>query len=85
MLSLNYSNIRGEISFDEGQTVCKKNLDVNIEIGQLKMFFTEMTFLNKYAIKGVTVISIGAAPGFHTGKLADLFPDCMLELWDERD
>lgn len=53
-------------------------------LGQLKLFFTELLFLTKYATDGDTVLYIGAAPGYHTSKLAELFPKLTFDLWDPR-
>ena len=83
MLSTKYSNISGVADRDKAICICKENLGTSISVLQLKMFFTELMFLNKYAKKGDTIICVGAAPGFHTGKLAELFPDCLFDLWDE--
>jgi len=54
-------------------------------LGQLKLFFSELIFLSMHAKPKDKVIYIGAAPGYHITKLADLFPDVMFDLWDPRN
>ena len=85
MLSTKYPNIRGEMDRDKSLELCRKKITTHINVSQLKLFFSEMMFLNLYSKKGDTVVYVGAAPGFHMGKLADLYPDCHFELWDVRD
>jgi hypothetical protein len=59
-----------------------------IKWGQLKLFLSEVQFLNKIIKEtksDFTVLYIGAADGYHIGKLAELFPQFMFHLWDPRD
>lgn len=52
--------------------------------GQLKLFFSEMFFLTKCSQPGDTVLYVGAAEGYHTNKLVELFPELQYDLWDPR-
>lgn len=59
-----------------------------VKWGQLKLFLSETTFLSKMAAESKNkflVLYIGAADGYHIGKLANLFPLYMFHLWDPRD
>src|SRR5271168_5215670 len=53
-----------------------------MHLGQLKLFFSELIFLTMHAKPGYTVLYVGAAEGYHTSKMADLFPDLKFDLWD---
>lgn len=70
-----------KITYNESLEICKNK---NIHLGQLKLFFTELLFLTMHAKPDDTVIYVGAAPGYHTTKLADLFPKVNFDLWDRR-
>lgn len=50
--------------------------------GQLKLLFSEIMFLTKYADNGNKVLYVGAASGYHIALLADLFPFLEFDLWD---
>jgi len=43
--------------------------------GQRKLLMSEIEFLTLYAVPDCTVVYAGAAPGTHTGFLADMFPE----------
>lgn len=74
------------ITYEEAIDLCfnEKEGPQNIYLGQLKLFFTELFFLTKCAKSGNKVLYVGAAPGYHTTMLADLFPDIDFDLWDPR-
>ena len=59
-----------------------------IKWGQLKLFTTELQFLNKYwdykQVPNPLVVYVGAAPGVHTGFLAKMFPQITFHLYDAR-
>ena len=59
----------------------KKNIKP-LHLGQFKLFFSELIFITKKSIGIRKVLYVGAAVGYHVGKLADLFPDIMFDLWD---
>jgi hypothetical protein len=52
------------------------------KLGQLKLFFTELFYLTYWANPNNKVLYVGAANGYHIGKLAELFPDLQFDLWD---
>ena len=63
------------------------NLSVyNVHNGQVKLFYSEMEFYNiisKYInFKECIVIYVGAAPGYHTPILLDMFEDINMVLYD---
>lgn len=51
-------------------------------LGQLKLLISEIMYLTKKAKPGNKVLYIGAAGGYHTAYLADMFPDLTFDLWD---
>lgn len=53
-------------------------------LGQLKLLYSEILFLNKYAAKGDRLIYIGAAEGSHIPMLYDLFKhlNLIFDLYD---
>ena len=80
-ITYKWSQINGRISYVDAKKYEKK-LDINLHLGQFKLFFTELLFLTKY-IKDVSkVLYVGAAAGYHIPKLADLFPNVLFDLWD---
>lgn len=61
---------------------------LSVKWGQLKLFLSELSFLSKMKAesnKKFKILYIGAADGYHTGLLADMFPDYTFDLWDPRD
>ena len=85
MLIYKYSQIPDDhrISYQKSLELCKGKK--KFHLGQLKLFFTELLFLTKCAEPNDKVIYIGAAPGYHITKLADLFPNIQFDLWDPRE
>jgi hypothetical protein len=85
MLVYKYSQIPDDnrISYQESMKLCKNKMGWHL--GQLKLFFSELLFLAMHAKPGDRVVYVGAAPGYHITKLADLFPDVMFDLWDPRE
>lgn len=71
-----------QLSYNESMIACKGK---NLHLGQLKLFFTELLFLTMHCQKGDLILYVGGAPGYHTNKLVDLFPDANFELWDPRE
>lgn len=71
-----------QISYNESISICRNK---NIHLGQLKLFFAELLFLAMHAKPGDTVLYVGAAPGYHTNKLIEMFPGVKFDLWDPRD
>lgn len=53
-------------------------------LGQLKLFFSELIFLTKYHKDVNKVLYVGAAEGYHSVKMAELFPHLTFDLWDPR-
>jgi hypothetical protein len=84
MLIYKYSQIPNDhiINYTKSLQLCKGH---KLHLGQLKLFFSELIFLTLFAKPGDKVIYVGAAPGYHTTKLADLFPDVNFDLWDPRE
>jgi hypothetical protein len=60
-----------------------------IKWGQLKLLITELDFLVRYwdpaQVPNPICVYVGAAPGHHLAVLAELFPTCTFQLFDERD
>ena len=83
-ISLEYDAIGGRSYYDKSAELCKTKKKTTMHLGQTKLFFSELLFLGRYARKGDLILYVGAAPGFHIAKLADLFPDCIFDLWDPR-
>jgi hypothetical protein len=69
------------------KTDYRKNKNVQIHIGQLKLLLSEMEMLIYYMdiSKVNNVIYIGAAPGKHIYVLSKLFPEVKFYLYDQRD
>lgn len=84
MLIYKYSQIPNNrrISYKKSLELCKKKR--KLHLGQLKLFFSELIFLSLYAKPNYLVIYVGASPGYHITKLADMFPDTQFDLWDPR-
>lgn len=59
-----------------------------VKWGQLKLFTSELQFLNKYwdpkAIPSPIILYIGAAPGNHINFLARMFPQAIFYLYDSQ-
>lgn len=51
-----------------------------MKLGQLKLLITEIMFLVKVSKHGDKVVYVGAAEGYHSGYLADMFPDLHFDL-----
>ena len=88
MLPYKYSQLPNErLTYEEALKMCKperKNVKgKRIKMGQLKLFYAELLFLTKYAMPGDKVLYIGAAPGYHTNKMAELFPKITFDLYDK--
>lgn len=77
-------DIQGRLSYEEIKTSCSTNIRKKYHMGQLKLLMSEILFLSKVSQKGDIVVYAGAAPGYHTYKLAKMFPDLKFELWDPR-
>lgn len=75
-----YSQINSpdKMNYKKSEILCKGKL---VHLGQLKLLMNEVLFLAKYATNEL-VLYIGAAPGYHIGKLADMFPHLQFDLWD---
>ena len=82
MIISKYSQLTDKMHYKKADKVCKRGKYMHL--GQLKLFFTELLFLTKYASPGDKILYIGAAPGYHTWILAGMFPECNFELWDPR-
>lgn len=98
MFIYKYEQLKGRIPYDEVDInkcpIFKKNL---MHLGQLKLLMSEILFLTKITnqirknksnlghkvIK--KVVYVGAAEGYHTAYLADMFPDFKFDLWDQRE
>jgi hypothetical protein len=53
-----------------------------IHMGQLKLLISEIMFLSKKSHPGNKVLYVGAAEGYHTAYLANMFPHLTFDLWD---
>lgn len=84
MLIYKYSQIPNNhrIKYDESLKLCRGKKKMHL--GQFKLFFSELIFLTMFAKPNDKILYIGAAPGYHITKLADLFPDVNFDLWDPR-
>lgn len=84
MLIYKYSQLKNEnvIGYDEVAKICGKK---KFHFGQLKLFFSELLFLSMHARPNDLVVYVGAAPGYHTTMLADMFPFINFDLWDPRE
>lgn len=60
-----------------------------VKWGQLKLFTSELMFLNKFwdpnTVPNPTCVYVGAAPGIHIEFLAKMFPKITFHLYDSRD
>lgn len=56
-----------------------------VEIGQRKLFISELEFFLNYGGEKETVVYAGAAPGTHIALLVELFPGYKFILYDPRD
>jgi len=80
MVVYKYSQLSEKtMSYKEAIKQCDGKI---MHLGQLKLFFSELIFLTMHAKPGYTVLYVGAAEGYHTSKMADLFPDLKFDLWD---
>lgn len=79
----------GDGSGKQGYFSRKAMKKTAIKWGQLKLFITELQFLNKYwnpiEVPKPICVYIGAAPGTHIKALAKMFPQFTFELYDGRD
>lgn len=73
------SQLKNRIGYVESKKIKSRK---SIHLGQFKLFFSELIFLTKYHQPGAVVLYVGAACGYHTAYMADLFPDMSFELWD---
>lgn len=74
------------ITFQESVAICKGDDALNIKtwhFGQMKLFYSEMLFFTKYAQPGDRVVYVGAAAGYHTNLIAELFPQLKFDLYDK--
>lgn len=85
MFVYKYSQIPNDdrITYRKSLELCRSR--PKFHFGQLKLFFTELMFLSKHSQPLDTILYIGAAPGYHINKLAELFPNLNFDLWDPRD
>lgn len=73
------------ITYTESREICSNNKNLHkMHLGQLKLFFSELIFLSKYAKTDDIILYIGAAEGYHISLLADFFPKTQFHLWDPR-
>lgn len=79
----NQLSVDNRISYRESIEMCMSSTP-NIYLGQFKLLFTELFFLTKCSRPGDLALYVGAAPGYHTTILADLFPEVNFDLWDPR-
>src|SRR3989337_580684 len=79
-----YSQLSNDerMNYDEMRKIDCGHVGREIHLGQLKLLITELMFLSKKSEKGNKVVYVGAAEGYHTAKLADMFPQLTFELWD---
>jgi hypothetical protein len=76
------SQLHNKMEYDDAKKIFSNYQPIHL--GQLKLFFTELYFLTKCSEPGDTVLYIGAAPGYHTNKLIEMFPDLTWHLYDPR-
>ena len=82
MFVYKYSQLTDRITYrDALQKGCISE-KIKIHLGQLKLLISEIMFLTKKAKDGDRVLYVGAAEGYHTAKLADMFPTLTFDLWD---
>lgn len=79
-----YSHLIQRISYEETHQM-KKPRYPKMHLGQIKLLFSELLFISKYAHDATKVVYVGAAVGYHISKLADLFPSLEFDLWDPRE
>lgn len=74
------------ITYRESLNECFKDgtKTMTCHAGQLKLFYSELLFLTKYAEPGDKVVYVGAAEGYHTNIIAELFPKLTFDLYDLR-
>jgi len=78
-----YSQITQRSNFQQDKNDASMRGEIfDLHLGQLKLFFSELLFLTKHGREASLVLYVGAANGYHTGKLADLFPKLRFDLWD---
>lgn len=87
-----YSQLENDnrLSYKKSLQICDDN---NIHLGQLKLFFSELLFITicyekikeHIGNKKIKILYAGAAPGYHTTLLAELFPNFAFDLWGPRD
>jgi hypothetical protein len=80
MIPYKYSQLEKRIDYEEARKY--RDQSYNFHLGQLKLFFSELLFLNLMAKNSNKVLYVGAANGYHIGKLAELFPELKFDLWD---
>lgn len=84
MLIYKYSQMNNNHRIDYKKSLELCNGKVKMHLGQLKLFFAELIFLTMHSKTGDKILYVGAAPGYHITKLADLFPNITFDLWDPR-
>lgn len=75
-----YSQIQGRVEY---VVAAEKGMSP-LHIGQFKLFFSELEFLTRHAHQADLILYVGAAEGYHTGFMANLFPQHTFHLWDPR-
>lgn len=78
-----YSQLTESVSYEKIKRIIDFDNILNMHLGQLKLFFSELLFLALKAKPGFTVLYIGAAGGYHIGLLAKFFPELNFDLWDK--
>lgn len=81
MIPYKYSQLVKRMTYEDAKKRAKW-VSKNLHLGQLKLFFTELFFLTMHAKDGNKILYVGAANGYHIGKLAELFPKLSFDLWD---
>ena len=76
-----YDQLTSKLTYGDAK-IKGKIPDRKYHLGQLKLLMSEILFLTKCAKDGNKVVYIGAAEGYHSAYLADLFPKLSFELWD---
>lgn len=85
MFKYKYSQLENKgVNYNEVTKMIGEKDNEIMHLGQFKLFFSELMYLAKYGKEGYKVLYVGAAPGYHIAKLADLFPTMNFDLWDPR-
>jgi len=67
-----------------------KDIDIkyvkrHVHLGQIKLFISELEFLNEFSQLSRTILYVGAAEGMHTVYMSKLFPEHTFILYDPRE